>query len=250
MTMAASLEAIPLEPHRRVVAEVLNEACANPLIVGVLLIGSLGRGNAVPGSDIDMLFLLTDGQGQTRIFPNQEREGLLIEFHYRDVATALAQLEDAPSWHYAYLGGRILHDPTGRLAQLVAEVRARAASWRPKSAERRKHAFYADRTGHKLLAGINAGDALRAGGVASTYAPIILSCLWLAYDRPSVGVTEMWVHLPELVGLPTEMPGHLRQLFLGTPFERAHAGLAICAHAVERLGGPVIDPYALDEEGS
>lgn len=96
MTMAASLEAIPLAPHRRVVAGVLDEARANPLIIGVLLIGSLGRGNAVPGSDIDLLLLLPDDQGQTRIFPNQERAGLLIEFHYRDVAAALAQLEDAP----------------------------------------------------------------------------------------------------------------------------------------------------------
>lgn len=86
--------------------------------------------------------------------------------------------------------------------------------------------------------------------MASTYAPAILACLWLAYDRPSVGVTEMWVHLPVLVGLPADMPGQLRQLFLGMPFERARAGLAIYAHAVERRGGPVIDPYALDAEGS
>lgn len=245
MTMA--LDTIPLEPHRRVITALLAEASAHPLIIGALLIGSLGRGNAVPGSDIDLLLLLADGQGQTRIFQNHERDGLLIEFHYRDVAAALAQIEEAPNWQYAYLSGSILHDPTGRLAALVAEVRVRSAAWRPTAAQRRRHAFYADRTAHKLQAAVDAADALRAGGVASTYAPAMLDCIWLAYDRPSLGVTEMWFHLPELVGLPAEIVEHLRQLFLGDPFERARAGIAICVHAVERLGGPVIDPYAIAE---
>ncbi len=228
------------------IVDLLAEASAYPAIIGALLIGSLGRGNAIPGSDIDLLLLLADGQGQTRILQNHEREGILIEFHYRDVATALAQIEEAPNWQYAYLSGRILYDPTGRLATLVAEVRVRSAAWRPTAAQRRRHAFYADRTGHKLQAAVDAADALRAGGVASTYAPAMLDCLWLAYDRPSLGVTEMWCHLPELVGLPAEIVEHLRQLFLGDPFERARAGIAICAHAVERLGGPVIDPYAIE----
>lgn len=245
--MTAPLEIIALEPHRRVVAALLAEACANPAVIGALLIGSLGRGNAVPGSDVDLLLLLADGQGQRRLFRNHEREGILIEFHYRDVAAALTQVEESPNWHYAYLSGHILHDPTGRLATLVTEVRARSAAWRPTTAERRRHAFYADRTGHKLQAAVDAADALRAGGVASAYAPVILDCLWLAYDRPSLGVTEMWHHLPELVGLPAEIVEHLRHLFLGDPFERARAGIAICAHAVEHLGGPVVDPYAIDD---
>lgn len=242
--MTTALNTIPLEQHRRVIADVLAEASAHPSVIGALLIGSLGRGNAVPGSDIDLLLLLADGQGQTRVFRNHEREGILIEFHYRDVATALAQVEESPNWYYAYLGGRILHDPTGRLATLVAEVRARSAAWRPTAAQRRRHAFYADRTGHKLQAAVDAADALRAGGVASTYAPVMLDCLWLAYDRPSLGVTELWYHLPELVGLPAAIVEDLGQLFLGDPFERARAGIAICAHAVVRLGGPVVDPYA------
>ena len=235
-----------IEPHRRIVAELLAEACEHPTIIGALLIGSLGRGNAVPGSDIDLLFLLADGQGQTRIFQNHEREGILIEFHYRDVATAMAQVAELPVWQYAYLGSRILYDPLGRLATLVDYVRAHAAAWRPTTADRQRHAFYADRVRHKLQAGVDAEDALRAGGIASTYAPMILTCLWLAYDRPSVGVTEMWVYLNELKGLPETIVEQLRLLFLADPFGRAHAGIAICAHAVARLGGPIIDPYAIE----
>jgi predicted nucleotidyltransferase len=244
--MGSSPDFSIIEPHGHIVADLLAEARGHPTIIGALLIGSLGRGNAVPGSDIDLLFLLADGQGQTRIFQNHEREGILIEFHYRDVATAMAQVEALPVWQYAYLGSRILYDPLGRLAILVDRVRAHAAAWRPTIAERQRHAFYADRVRHKLQAGIDAGDALRAGGIASTYAPVTLTCLWLAYDRPSVGVTEMWIHLADLVGLPEAMVEQLRLFFLADPFGRAHAGIAICAHAVERLGGPIIDPYAIE----
>ncbi len=215
--MGSSPDFSIIEPHGHIVADLLAEARGHPTIIGALLIGSLGRGNAVPGSDIDLLFLLADGQGQTRIFQNHEREGILIEFH-----------------------------PLGRLAILVDRVRAHAAAWRPTIAERQRHAFYADRVRHKLQAGIDAGDALRAGGIASTYAPVTLTCLWLAYDRPSVGITEMWVHLADLVGLPEAMVEQLCLFFLADPFGRAHAGIAICAHAVERLGGPIIDPYAIE----
>ena len=39
---------IPLEPHRAVVATLLDEAVGNPAVIGALLIGSLGHPGRVP----------------------------------------------------------------------------------------------------------------------------------------------------------------------------------------------------------
>lgn len=225
------LDFLTLEPHRTVVSAEVDDARRHPAVIGILLIGSLGRGNAIPGSDVDILYLLEDGRGDTRLFANHERHGMLVEGHFRDTVTATAQMEREPSWYYAYLNSRILYDPTGRLATLVAAAHAGYAAYRAPADVKRRYAFLVDRTRHKLQAALDANDALRAGGIASTYASGIFNGLWTAYDRPPLTVSEMWMHL--------------HTLFLGRAMERAAAGIAICAFAVPRLGGPIIDPYAI-----
>jgi hypothetical protein len=241
--MSGDLDFIPYAPHRLAIAEMLREAAAQPLIIGALLIGSLGRGRALPRSDVDLLFLLREGHGTERLFYNHERHGVAVEFHFRDLPGARAQLAEEPTWLYAYLDSRILHDPTGALAELCAHAREHFAAYRAEPALKHRYAFMVDRTRHKLQAAIEADDPLRAGGVASTYAQVIVNGLWTAHDRPQLGVSEMWAHLPDLDGLPLALGEALKTLFLGAARERAGAGIALCEWTVERLGGPVLDPY-------
>lgn len=167
---------------------------------------------------------------------------MLIEFHYRDVVSARAQMDEEPMWLYAYLDSRILYDPTGELTALVAFAGERYAAFRATDAMKKRAAFMVDRTREKLQAAVDADDALRAGGVASTYAQAIMNGLWTAFDKPPLGVTEMWLRLPDLVGLPAGTEGLLRALFLGAAMERARAGIALSEIIVAQLGGPVIEP--------
>lgn len=243
-----SLGFIPYDSHRRTATELVEEAERYPLISGALLIGSLGRGNALPGSDIDILYLLRDGHGAERLFHNHERHGVSVEFHYRDLSTARAQMEREASWLYAYLNSCILYDPEGSLAELVALARRHFSAYRSAPALKRRYAFLVDRTRHKLQAALDADDALRAGGVASTYAQVIIDGLWIACDRPQLGVSEMWVRLPDLAELPEEYGDRLRALFLDGAMARARAGVALCRWIVDRLGGPILDPYQDEKE--
>lgn len=213
--MIEDLRFIPFEPHRQIVAELVEEARGDAEIIGALLIGSLGRGNAIPGSDIDLLLLRPDGRGKERLLRNHERHGVLIEFHHRNVASARAQMDEEPMWLYAYLDSRILYDPTGELTALVAFAGERYAAFRATDAMKKRSAFIVDRTREKLQAAVDAGDAIRAGGVASAYAQAIINGLWTAFDKPPLGVTEMWVRLPNLIGLPSGVAEQLRALFLG-----------------------------------
>jgi len=237
-----SLDFIPLEPHRSIVTDLIAELQRDERISGALLIGSLGRGTALPGSDIDLLLLIPDGLGTTRLYRNHERHGVLIEFHYRDVATARAQLKENTTWTYAYLSGHILYDPAGSLAELIAVAHDRYMAYRSSDEAKRRAAFIVDRTREKLQAAVDAEDALRAGGVASTYASAILDGLWTAFDRPILGVSEMWVRLPDLIGVPEKTQENLESLFLGAALERARAGIALCEMIVARLGGRVLEP--------
>jgi len=237
-----TLDFIPFAEHRAIVAELVDEAVRDDRISGALLIGSLGRGTALPGSDIDVLLLIPDGLGKERLYRNHERRGVLIEYHHRDVPTAQSQLDTDATWVYAYLDSRILYDPAHRVAELVTIARERYAGYRSTDEQRRRYAFIVDRTREKLQAAVDADDALRAGGVASTYASAILNGLWTAFDKPTLGVSEMWVRLPDLVELPPGTRESLQALFLGAAMERARAGIILCEAIVARFGARVLEP--------
>lgn len=237
-----TLDFIPFAAHRAIVDELVDEAVRDERISGALLIGSLGRGTALPGSDIDLFLLIPDGLGKERLYRNHERRGVLIEYHHRDVATARSQLETDATWVYAYLDSRVLYDPAHRVAELVSIACERYAGYHSTDEQKRRYAFIVDRTREKLQAAVDADDALRAGGVASTYATAILNGLWTAFDKPTLGVSEMWARLPDLVGLPPGTRENLDELFLGAALERARAGIILCEAIVARLGGSVLEP--------
>lgn len=233
--MSAPLDCITLEPHRQVVAELLAEARARPDVRGVLLIGSLGRGNPVPGSDVDVLLLVADGCSAERPTRHQERHGVWVELHERDAARATDQMGRDPEWIYAYTEGRILHDPHGDLAQLVAVAHDRFATYRTPPGEQARLAFLADRTRDKLRAALAAGDHDRAATIVGFGAGGIIRLLWAAHDRPIVGPTNIWHHLSDLVGFPPEMSHQARALLLGNATERTEAAIAICGAIVAHL---------------
>lgn len=91
--LAVDREFIAGEAHQPVVIDRLGEARDHPAVAGVLPSGSLGRGNVLPGSDVDLLLLLADGQGQERPFRSHERQSVSTELHRRDFATAREQLD-------------------------------------------------------------------------------------------------------------------------------------------------------------
>ena len=242
--MRTSPSFLVLEPHRSVVAELLVEAQADPDVVGILLIGSLARGNAVPGSDVDVLLLVDDGRSQERPTQHEERHGVWVERHYRDTAWAIAQFNRSPEWLYPYTEGRLLHDPRGDLAALVARAHDHLLAYRTPRPERERLRFIADRQLDKLAAALAAEDFERAATIVGFGAHAFLSFLCAAYDRPPVGPTNVWLQLPTIPGLPPALAKQARALILGTAAERVEATRASCAAIIARLDATGREPVA------
>lgn len=235
MHVPSPLDVIALEPHRQVVAELLAEAQSRPEVVGVLLIGSLARGNPVPGSDVDVLLLLDDGQSVERPTQHDERQGVWVELHYRDMAWAVAQLDHTPEWLYSYTESRILHDPRGDLARLIAVAHDRLTAYRTPAVEKERLRFIVERQLEKLAAALAADDLERAATIVGFGAYAFLSFLCAAYDHPPVGPTNVWLQLPNVPGLPPELHQQARALILGTAPERVEATHAICAAIIAHI---------------
>jgi predicted nucleotidyltransferase len=236
--MQPDLTTIQPETHRAVVAELLAELQQRPEIAGILLIGSLGRGNAIPGSDIDLLLLLDDGRSEERPVQHQERRDLWIELHQRDAAWAETQMLRDEEWIYAYLEGRILYDPQGEVARIITIARDHFASYRTPSESKARLRFLAERTLHKLDSALEAGDHDRAATIVGLGASGIVRLLWAAHERPIVGPTNIWFHVADLPGLSPAMHEQVRTLVLGKPTERVQSARAVCRWIIAYLGQP------------
>jgi hypothetical protein len=219
--------------HQVLLQEILDEASQQPDIIGILLTGSVARGDALPGSDLDLRFLLTlDGN---RSFSAELRRGILVECTYADVSKALHELDSNPMEIYGYLDGRILFDPQGALADLREQARQRFAAYRVPDDERRDIAHWLLSARIKLTAALTAHDSLKAAYLSSTVSWPLLQGLWAANEKPVPPNGSVWVHLKDLSRGPQDVEEQLKQFLLDEPFSRAQAAISLIDWTLEQL---------------
>ncbi|BCL78148.1 DNA polymerase subunit beta [Ktedonobacteria bacterium brp13] len=135
-------------------------------ILGMLLTGSVARGDALPGSDLDVHYLLPPGK--SRPFQSELHHGIVVERSYADLARAQSKLETNPMEVYAYLDGRILFDPLGTLMQLREQARKYFETYQFSEKERLGIAYWLKSARLKMTVALTADDLLKAAFVAST----------------------------------------------------------------------------------
>jgi hypothetical protein len=131
---------------REIIERVTRWAARRPDVVGLLLVGSYARHAARPDSDVDLVLLTTDvaryaGNGWTRELdlgdpvrvrswgPVTERRfgtasGLEVEICIGEPGWAGTDPVDPGTRRVVTDGARVLHDPTGALAALLAACAA------------------------------------------------------------------------------------------------------------------------------
>jgi len=227
----ADLSFVQHAVHRRLLADLLAEAGADPDVIGILVHGSVARGDAYPGSDLDLLLLL--GDGREGGFSARQQGDTLVEVRRLDAGRARQRLETHPLEPYCHLDGRILDDPSGALAALRTEAEARWNAYAPPPGAVRAAAHWLRSARVKIEAAQEEGDLLRAGYVAATTAWTILESAWLANRRPMPPNGAVWAHLGDLVDRP---PANLLEtLFAGDAAARPRAALRLIAWTLPRL---------------
>jgi hypothetical protein len=214
---------------RRVVAA----ARGDDEIIGILLTGSMARGDALPGTDIDLRFILLDGV--SRPFDSGMRDGILVERGFADLEMAQAELRSNSMNIYAYLDGRILHDPYGVLDSLKKQARRQFDEFEVSAEERASTAFLLGCARDKIRVALDGGDLLRAAFVAGTTSWGIMEGLWTANNRPLPPNSSIRPHLRDLSG-PIDVQAKYERLFLADTPERVRVTLELLDWIIARLG--------------
>ena len=237
--MSIDLAFVRDETHRRLLHEVLDRALRDKEAIGVLLCGSVARRDAYPGSDLDVLILLRDGC--SRPFHSEVREGILVECAHADLNRARAKLERNPMRVYAYLDGRILYDPEGKLEQLTDLAGVCLSSYEMSGEDKHKLAYWLESALHKMIAAREAGDLLQAAYVASTTSWKILEGLWALNDRPMPPGGAVRAHIQDLTRRPLALEDQWRRFFVGDAPHRVQAAIEIIEWVVPRLASASLE---------
>lgn len=251
MTGAAGEEAG--EAHESAGAEGLirstvDQLRADPRVLGVLLVGSWARGDALRGSDVDLEVLVRErppvpfelrtgeppgGEGAEP----QRREAIppTVEIAYLDPETWRERLRGNAMSLYSFLDGRVLFERDGALSELshLARERWRAFRWPEEKVAATRQ--WLESACVKVRAAQEEGDRLRAALILSTTHWAILEALWMVNGLPMPPVGGVMAHLDDLKVTPAEFRTDVRVLLLGEHYERLVAGLRIMDWTIEEL---------------
>ncbi|MGW5362549.1 hypothetical protein [Actinopolymorpha pittospori] len=204
--------------------DLVDEAGHDEDLVGLLLTGSLARGDALPGTDLDLRYILTDGQ--SRPFSSESRDGVLLEQGYSDAAAEAAKIDAQPMNVYAHLDGRILYDPQGVLARLRRQAQKRFDTYQVSEQERSTTDFLLQCCQDKIKVALAGGDLLKAAFVTGTASWRLMEGLWAANNRPLPPNSSVRPHLKDLAG-PPDVEALYARLFLAETPERVQVTLEL-----------------------
>ncbi|MFC3769083.1 nucleotidyltransferase domain-containing protein [Paenibacillus sp. GCM10012303] len=163
-------------------AEMLEAAVADADVSGLMVSGSVARGDAAEGSDLDLYVLLK--KGCSRDFYTGNHSGILLEIKYADFDKALDKLNRNSMEMYNYLDGHILYDPEGLVQKLSVIATENYNGYRSSRKDKKETAHWLLSAKTKMEAAAGAGDSLKASFVASTTSYKILEAFWLVNHKP------------------------------------------------------------------
>ena len=220
--------------YQTLLQQIVDEAMCQKDILGILLIGSVARGDALPGADLDLRFIVA--HGNSRKAEPEVRQGILIERGYADMAHAQSKLVTNPMKIYNYLDGQILFDPQYLLTRLKEQAIQRFETYQYTKQEREGIGCWLKSAQLKMNVALGANDILKAAFVATTTSWEILVGLWAVNNKPMPPNSSVWFHLKDLSKVPPELDAMLKCLFCGETLARVHAAINLIDWMLPYLG--------------
>jgi hypothetical protein len=209
----------PSPLHRVALADALRDLQAGDNVIGVILVGSLARGNARPDSDIDLIVVHERGErsGGRRAYGNIE-----VEFIARTAESWTEQFCPSAagdeSWGYAFLEGVILHDPRGIAAQLREQAGKSHAGYHVPGEIVEHFVSLWKHVLPKLRDVLRGGDNVEIGWSAAVMTHPVIQTLWAANDLPlpSLDIGCLQRRLDDIT-VPANAPQSVREMVQASP---------------------------------
>jgi predicted nucleotidyltransferase len=199
-----------------------------------MLIGSLGRGDSLPASDVDLLAVVAANGRMQRFIEND----VLVEVIARTEEEWLERFSrPRPTWIYAFLEGRLLYDETGVAARLVDEAGRLYSAYRTPSSVLLDLASTLWHGKAKLLRAEMAGGEHAGFWASVIVGQTMIDALFAVYNRPQPPGSRRF-DLLDTLNLPPSERNLVRVACTGTAEERLAAVRDLLDLVEQRLPDP------------
>ncbi|PFV82367.1 DNA polymerase subunit beta [Bacillus sp. AFS059628] len=223
--MLEAQTSIKHEQHKKLVQTIVAEILSIDKVIGCMLIGSVARGDAYPDSDLDLYFLLEDGQKKK--FHSETREDILVEYKYADVNQILVNFKNNPMELYSFLEGEILFDKSGELKKLKEIAAYEFENYRVSSDKVKGISHWLHSSLIKIQSALKANDELKASYIVYTSIWTLLEGIWAINNKPTPPAGSVLRYIQTLPNKPIHLEALLHKLFLGDTKERIESAIVL-----------------------
>ena len=165
--------------HHDVFRKIQETLMADINVLGIMLMGSVASGSALPESDLDIMILNDKDYFITDIV-----DGIFVEYIFTTYETRLNKLLNNDMEVYHFLGSNIVYDVDNKLSTLMSVAKDKKNSFKT-SQETKKHiSHWLTSVKTKLLSAINSSDTLKQNFIVSTNSWKIIEAIWAINDTP------------------------------------------------------------------
>ena len=223
-----------LEPaHEQALVRVARLLESNDEIDAALLQGSVARGDAHHGADIDLLVIVGDEVKSSYV--HDCVGDVRVEQHRITLRHLRERLAERPGLAYGILESLTLFDRRGIVESLRAEAASVLSTFRVRGARRAELSYWLETGIDKANAALAANDLRRASFVVATASWPLVEALWTANARPVPPAGAVLARIVALPSLPHDFPTTLDRLLLGSAEERVLAFVSLATWVAAEL---------------
>ncbi|OHX31173.1 nucleotidyltransferase family protein [Bacillus mycoides] len=221
--MTENLSFIAYEKHKKLVQTILSESVSMYKVNGLMLIGSIARGDAYPESDLDLYVLLE--KGQKKDFHAEMREDILIEYKYADFNQIQVNFKNNPMELYSFLEGEILFDKSDELKKLKEIAKHEFENYRVSSDKVKGISHWLHSSLIKIQSALKVNDELKVSYIVHTSTWTLLEGIWAINNKPTPPAGSVLRYIQALPIRPTNFDDVLNKVFLGDTTERISSAI-------------------------
>ncbi|MBM6648734.1 nucleotidyltransferase domain-containing protein [Bacillus sp. RIT 809] len=211
------------ERHKILVQTILNECLSMHKVSGLMLIGSVARGDAYLEFDLDFYILLEGGQKKE--FHSETRKGILVEYKYADFNQIQLNFKNNPMEVYSFLEGEILFDKSGELKKLKEIAKYEFENYRVSSDKVEGISHWLNSSLIKIQSALKVNDELKASYIIHTSTWTIIEGIWAINNNPAPPAGSVLKYMQTLSNRPSNFDELINKVFLGDTTERVSSAV-------------------------
>ena len=148
-------------------------------VSGVLLMGSVAQGTALPESDLDIMILCGKNEFRTSFV-----DGVPVEYIFTTHDFRLRKLHDNDMEVYHFLNSKITYDASGKLDELMKLALEKYNNFKTKPETKAQISHWLSSARLKLIAAINSKNMAERNFITATNSWKIIEAVWAVNDKP------------------------------------------------------------------